>query len=249
MPSPPEFPQFSKLPPEIRLMIWEEFLAEDKAGRHVLIRHGPVYNNMRKHRIRTIVATRRLASPLLRVCREARGVFLEFFTVAVDVLCYNSFPQRRRIQPCQHNTHRHHRHHHLGVVYLNPATDIFVAGVVPSFYRATGVPTKYSNLLKRQSTECPRQVIDHIQNVLQLGPFDPDNRPTTSQWPDSTGYIDTTTLPPLRIYKYMEPGYGCHNRVKEWEHIKMSTVRETPQGFASKFEKSGLGPVTKIMKW
>ncbi|KAH9883943.1 hypothetical protein F4778DRAFT_764622 [Xylariomycetidae sp. FL2044] len=102
------FPQFPRLPPELRHMIWEEYLLDDsqRGGQRLVVEQT---------QLGAVLPTPSLVSPLLRVSYESRSRALAFFKLVLPV---------RRV----HNPRTtawcvlfpalplpHHHHHHDGV--------------------------------------------------------------------------------------------------------------------------------------
>lgn len=166
---------FSRLPPELRRSVWEFYLEDDRSGRHVIM------NRI----IRSIVPTKPLASPLLRVNREARLVFLKYFTLGLSV-----FKQKPRciftaksaqgqilntvcLNPPASGLRLEKRH--AGFVYLRPATDVFVFGLEAHKGSATR-SWEYRMLHQYHTIGIPRCLPVRIHHKLILGPFCPSLR-------------------------------------------------------------------------
>ncbi|KAK6843877.1 hypothetical protein PG987_004737 [Apiospora arundinis] len=90
------FPQFSGFPPEIRIMVWNEFIQTEAANRLVFLVEGRdpdrddsgkfyrsrgsvMSNSMR------MLPSRWLVSPLLSVSRQARAIALEHYPMRIDI--------------------------------------------------------------------------------------------------------------------------------------------------------------------
>ncbi|KAK8019114.1 hypothetical protein PG990_004252 [Apiospora arundinis] len=101
------FPQFSGFPPEIRIMVWNEFIQIEAANRLVFLVEGRdpgrddsgkfyrsrgsvMANSMR------MLPSRWLVSPLLSVSRQARAMALEHYHMRIDIFDQPDLPFKYR---------------------------------------------------------------------------------------------------------------------------------------------------------
>lgn len=252
------FHNFAKLPTELRLAIWEYSLDEDKDGRHVLLRLEFSREHRAKGHQQTVMPTRQLASPLLKVNHEAREVFLKFFPVAVDILktevgahnVWTKFVMVHRMQAGELRLSRQflydaaslqEKERHAGRVYLRPETDIFVLG----FGAVTGSARNlvgYRKIFQCQSRTLPKLVTGNIKQVLCLSPFEPcQPRESESSW-DFTS-VDTYTA--AETYQCIGPKRVAgaildFDERLEWERLRWSAAKGTPRKFRKELAQTRL---------
>ncbi|KAK8026402.1 hypothetical protein PG991_003458 [Apiospora marii] len=92
---PPEFPQFSRFPPEIQIMVWKQFIQIEAANRLVLYHEYTGLDEEEAHRrdlakipyplTLRVMPSKWLVSPLLSVDSQARAVALEQYTTRLDI--------------------------------------------------------------------------------------------------------------------------------------------------------------------
>lgn len=257
------FHNFSMLPSELRLTIWEYSLDEEKAGRHVLLRLEGSQADAEKGCTMTVMPTRHLTSPLLRVDHEARGVFLKYFPLALDVSKtevteHNLWARFMLTEPTQaggarsmsrrlyyDNASLQAKWRHVGLLHLNPETDIFVLGFGPVTGSERNLP-QYRKILECQSSPLPRQATGSIKQVLCLSTYTPcEYIEHTSSWDVMS--VDTFTS--VRTYRYIGPrrlrGNSFDEKV-EWERLRWSAARHTPREFKGDMAQTNL-PL--LLRW
>ncbi|KAK8052955.1 hypothetical protein PG996_012256 [Apiospora saccharicola] len=233
------FHDFSKLPPELRHNVWECYLEDDKSGRHVVAKQGPATNM-----VMSISPTKPLASPLLRVNREARLTFLDSFNVSFDV--YKKQPRciftaksvqghtLKTVDRSGMSSGLKLARRHVGVVHLRPEMDVFVFRLEVrngSADRSSEYRMLHEYTTKRLSVEKMQQYVHHI---LGLGSFWPSPRRRNNAIhpgfprPRYSG-------PHPQTYRYIDMHYNCHCRQdhcrwEDWEDVRWSAA-ETPREF------------------
>ncbi|KAK7932641.1 hypothetical protein PG985_003353 [Apiospora marii] len=238
MVAPTTFHGFSRLPPELRRKVWECYLADDKAGRHVVVKKGSGITV-----IGTIFPTKPLSSPLLRVSCEARLVFLKHFRSGFDV--YKTRPrciftaktvQGHTLKTVQTNpppSGLKLEERHAGVVWLNTATDIFVLGL-DAIQGSAERSTEYRMLQQYHTKRVPKHPPQQGYHVLELGPFY-----SPSSYRLYFALRASRFLPHLVAHlhtaRYIDIHSGCQCRQdpcrwEDWEDIRWAAA-ETPREF------------------
>ncbi|KAK8048174.1 hypothetical protein PG994_009904 [Apiospora phragmitis] len=85
--APSTFPQFTRLSPELQAMVWQEF-ARDEAASRIVVTHNEqrIYEDGERRRADLrIMPLKRLVSPLLTVCFQAREAALRHYRTRVEV--------------------------------------------------------------------------------------------------------------------------------------------------------------------
>ncbi|KAK8062879.1 hypothetical protein PG997_014976 [Apiospora hydei] len=175
------FPQFSRLAPELRMMIWKEALKNETQDRIALVHRDSL----------RIVPSKSLVSPLMAVNQESREVALTYFDVRLDIVRLTldvtvqdtySWATTRPADWENHVRNEIHIAAHAalisqpngaqpgtpkGSIYLNSHLDTFLL----SFNQIAGNRRGLQPLLEQHSLrDCCLEVLTYAKIAEELGP-------------------------------------------------------------------------------